>query len=151
MVAKSIVTIGSKPLEHKRIPAPSELKEQKLHPTVTDHLEHRASLKRDHKRASRSQSKRNLPECYKQAYKALDKALSSGRLVSGPCEAIMPDGRQCGSMPTEGHHVSYAQENQLDVIWLCDRHHRRVWLNSDQGRFNTSLWLQRFGILQVIP
>ena len=53
------------------------------------------------------------------ARRAYAAALSSGKLVRGPC-AHGPEGCRGG---IHGHHWSYKIENALDVIWLCVWHH----------------------------
>lgn len=50
------------------------------------------------------------------ARKAADYALVTGRLVRQPC-------RCCGNPKAEAHHPSYAPDRQLDVTWLCRKHH----------------------------
>lgn len=50
---------------------------------------------------------------------AVTAALRSGVLVRLPCEV-------CGDKRTEAHHPSYAPDAQLDVVWLCRRHHRQA-------------------------
>lgn len=55
------------------------------------------------------------------AHLMVQQALSRGDLVRQPCET-------CGT--TEGridaHHDSYAPGRELDVRWLCRRHHVRL-------------------------
>ena len=49
-----------------------------------------------------------------QARQALNKAIASGRVRTGPCEV-------CGLKPTEAHHIDY--KRKLTVVWLCKTHH----------------------------
>jgi hypothetical protein len=51
------------------------------------------------------------------ARKALSHAISSGKIVRGPCVI-------CGEPKTQGHHPDYGQP--LRVVWLCFRHHRLI-------------------------
>jgi len=59
------------------------------------------------------------------AHTAVYKAIKKGDMERGPCCI-------CGKHPTEAHHPDYC--NQLDVVWLCHLHHRR--LHADQRREN---------------
>ncbi len=43
------------------------------------------------------------------------RAIKSGRLVRQPC-------RDCGSVKVHAHHEDY--NKPLDVVWLCETHHR---------------------------
>ena len=44
-------------------------------------------------------------------------AVKSGRLTRGPCA-------DCGAEPAQGHHHNgYGPGHQLDVVWLCPKHH----------------------------
>lgn len=52
---------------------------------------------------------------------AVLRAIADGRLVRGTC-AHATDGECFGQI--EGHHEDYAR--QLDVVWLCRTHHRRL-------------------------
>ena len=49
------------------------------------------------------------------AHKAVAAAMYAGTLVALPCHV-------CGSVESEAHHDDYAKP--LDIIWLCDVHHR---------------------------
>lgn len=48
-------------------------------------------------------------------YRVFKRAVSSGKLVRGPCVV-------CGKEEVHGHHDDY--DKPLEVIWLCDRHHK---------------------------
>lgn len=48
---------------------------------------------------------------------AVQKALTQGKLVKGPCEV-------CGSRIVDAHHDDYSKP--LAVRWLCRRHHSRL-------------------------
>jgi len=56
----------------------------------------------------------NNPEKVK-CHKIFKKAVNAGRLIPQPCE-------ECGSHEVVGHHEDYSKP--LEVIWLCDRHHK---------------------------
>lgn len=43
-------------------------------------------------------------------------AIRSGDLSPEPCE-------KCGSEPAQAHHDSYLPGRELDVRWLCSKHH----------------------------
>lgn len=43
-------------------------------------------------------------------------ATKVGNIKREPCV-------KCGTTPTHGHHVDYSKP--LDVVWLCDLHHKR--------------------------
>jgi hypothetical protein len=47
----------------------------------------------------------------------VSRALASGLLSKTPCEV-------CGELEVQGHHVDY--DLPLQVVWLCDAHHRAV-------------------------
>jgi hypothetical protein len=54
------------------------------------------------------------------AHKAIGYAIRTGRLIRLPCEV-------CHKEPAESHHYKgYAKEHQLDVQFLCPKHHREV-------------------------
>lgn len=60
------------------------------------------------------------------ARRAVRRALKSGKLLQAPCQqTIRVNGKdyRCGRMPTEAHHLDYARENWLNVVWLCKEHH----------------------------
>ena len=47
-------------------------------------------------------------------------AIKNGELIRKPCEI-------CGDTNSEGHHWhGYDKEHQLDVQWLCRKHHART-------------------------
>lgn len=50
---------------------------------------------------------------------AVNRAVASGKLVKTPCVV-------CGSKKSQGHHENgYGEKEWLNVIWLCDKHHKR--------------------------
>lgn len=50
---------------------------------------------------------------------AVHAALASGKLVRGACH--------CGEAEVEAHHHNgYDEAHMLDVVWLCNRHHKDV-------------------------
>ena len=51
------------------------------------------------------------------AQQRLRNAVASGAVVKIPCVV-------CGDHKSQGHHPDYAKP--LEVIWLCDRHHKEV-------------------------
>lgn len=57
----------------------------------------------------------------KSAHNAVAAALHQGRLTKADyCVVCSSEG------PLEAHHESYADEDQLDVVWLCNNCHRGV-------------------------
>lgn len=68
----------------------------------------RASLNAAGKRARERE-----PEKYR-ARTTVGNALRDGRLVRQPCP--------CGETRSQAHHEDY--EQPLEVIWLCDKHHK---------------------------
>ena len=50
------------------------------------------------------------------AHSAVSSAVKKGLLVRQPCEV-------CGAKKVQGHHDSYDKDKQLDVRWLCHKHH----------------------------
>lgn len=74
------------------------------------------------RRLSRRAAKSNLnfSKKYPQKYKAgiiLRNAVRLGKIIKTPCIV-------CGNKKTEGHHENYSK--QLEVIWLCVKHHREI-------------------------
>ena len=59
--------------------------------------------------------KRANPE-KRRAQVAAQRAVKKGLLVKQPCEV-------CGAKKVQGHHDSYDKDKQLDVRWLCHKHH----------------------------
>lgn len=55
----------------------------------------------------------------RKAHYALNNAVRDGRVIPWPI-CLMPD---CNNKP-EAHHVHY--DLPLDVVWLCDSHHKQV-------------------------
>jgi hypothetical protein len=54
----------------------------------------------------------------KRAWSAVGNAIRDGRLVPQPCAV-------CGSpLANAHHHNGYGPGHQLDVVWLCDTHHK---------------------------
>lgn len=54
----------------------------------------------------------------KRAWNAVQQALKFGRITAEPC-------LDCGSTPAQAHHfLGYELIHVLDVVWLCDRHHK---------------------------
>jgi Helix-turn-helix len=52
-----------------------------------------------------------------EAYGAMRRARYAGLLVKEPCEV-------CGSLDSQGHHANgYGPGHELDLTWLCPRHH----------------------------
>ncbi len=51
------------------------------------------------------------------AHDAVHNAIKRGELIRGSCEV-------CGAESAQAHHEDYSK--QLDVRWLCFRHHREV-------------------------
>ena len=70
------------------------------------------SRKKHISRMARPESRRK-----EKARKSLKMALSRGKLEKLPCFV-------CGSSDVEGHHPDY--DRPLDVVWLCQEHHRQV-------------------------
>lgn len=65
--------------------------------------------------AKKAYAKKNPAK--RDAHVKLNNALRDGRVSRTPCLV-------CGCEKTEAHHVSY--DLPLDVVWLCDRHHKQV-------------------------
>jgi hypothetical protein len=86
---------------------------------------------RRHTRPETLASKREIERRYRVANKrknavhvTLFKAIKSGKLVRGSCEA-------CGAVEVEGHHDDYAQP--LQVRWLCHVHHKSWHKENGEG------------------
>jgi hypothetical protein len=79
---------------------------------------HRTPAGRAVQHRSAARQRAAHPEQIK-ARDAVNHAIAAGRLTRDPCE-------RCGNPETHGHHhLGYAPEHQLDVIWLCHSHHAR--------------------------
>lgn len=65
------------------------------------------------KKSHRKYRKEN-PDKYK-AHTTLNNAVRDGRLDKEPCGI-------CGDINSQAHHEDYSKP--LDVIWLCDKHHK---------------------------
>jgi hypothetical protein len=51
----------------------------------------------------------------RQAHKAVENALRIGEMTRSPCSV-------CGAAEAQAHHPDYSRP--LDVVWLCDKHHK---------------------------
>lgn len=51
------------------------------------------------------------------AHSLVAKAIKAKTLTKKPCQ-------NCGNVKVEAHHTDYSRP--LDVIWLCDKHHKEV-------------------------
>ena len=57
------------------------------------------------------------PAWQRKAHDAVHRAVADGTLRRGPCH--------CGNRRVQAHHhLGYAEEHRLDVLWLCARHHK---------------------------
>ena len=63
--------------------------------------------------------KEQNPERYKATNK-VNNALRDGKLQKLPCFC-------CGNLKVTAHHVAY--DLPLDVVWLCQRHHKELHAN----------------------
>lgn len=90
----------------------SESPKQEVSAPVSDQVP-ALNLKTDTRQAD---WRRANPEKYL-AHVAVQRALSAGELVKGPCEV-------CGDPTVDGHHDDYAKP--LAVRWLCRQHHIRL-------------------------
>jgi hypothetical protein len=66
-------------------------------------------------KAKRSYCERNAEK--RKAHHKLNNALRDGKIYKLHCFV-------CGNEKTEAHHVHY--DLPLDVVWLCDSHHKQV-------------------------
>jgi len=75
---------------------------------------------KDRERARRGQPRRMAyqkeTKGIRVAHRLLYKALKDGLLTRQPC-------RECGDVRAHGHHEDYSKP--LEVVWLCQKHHRR--------------------------
>lgn len=54
----------------------------------------------------------------KRAHRKVGRAIRSGRLVPQPCLV-------CGAAEVQAHHhAGYDEQNALNVVWLCVKHHK---------------------------
>lgn len=54
------------------------------------------------------------------AHAAVQRAVLSGRLLREPCAV-------CGDPKSQGHHANgYDDAHRLDVVWLCEHHHKEA-------------------------
>lgn len=74
-----------------------------------------AAGKAAHRRATARWAER-YPE-RREASHAVGNAVRDGKLAKLPCVV-------CGNLNVEAHHADYSQP--LDVMWLCDRHHKEI-------------------------
>lgn len=83
-------------------------------------------LSPEHMRKVRQKSAERYPEKVR-ATVALNNAVKRGDVIKLCCV-------KCGDRDTEGHHEDYAKP--LEVIWLCDKHHkaRHVEINDARRR-----------------
>lgn len=86
--------------------------------------EHRRDQKRAREARPEVKSRRSTyirqyahSEKQKEATTAVASAVKKGTIVKLPCFV-------CGNTKVEGHHPDY--DRQLDVIWLCTKHHAEV-------------------------
>ena len=52
----------------------------------------------------------------RKAHNAVSNAVRNGKLIKMPCQV-------CGNPKSEAHHHDYSKP--LDVVWLCDFHHKQ--------------------------
>jgi hypothetical protein len=76
------------------------------------------------KSRQRQKWKLENPEKVK-AHNAVHRAIKSGRLIKKPCVV-------CGDTNSQGHHEDYSKS--LDVVWLCDKHHKAAHESDNQTR-----------------
>lgn len=72
------------------------------------------------RRAQRAWKQRNWDRAlaHNNILRRVRRAVEAGRITKTPCAV-------CGSEIVQGHHyLGYAPEHELDVVWLCSRHHR---------------------------
>ena len=76
----------------------------------------RAKLRSERSKRKYRRRKEKYPERHRAKY-AVKNAIKRGKLVAQPCWV-------CGETKTHGHHPDYGAP--LDVVWLCEPHHRQV-------------------------
>ena len=95
---------------------------------------HRAANKRYSKTDKCKEMRKRAEEKYKQlpstkkkqlAKWAVKRAVKSGLIERGLCEV-------CGSSTVHGHHDDY--DRQLDVRWLCPKHHYEWHAENGEGK-----------------
>jgi hypothetical protein len=107
-----------------------EAAQRKAHPDkhrewASKHREHLAAYKvawtkanREKQYASTVRARKRNPE-QNMARSLLNDAIRTGKMTKGACVI-------CGEVRTQGHHSDYSKP--LDVIWLCQSHHRQLHL-----------------------
>lgn len=98
-------------------PSATEKRIERHTKTITQHKKYRQSQKG--KVVSIRKAKR-MRELYPEKWSARAKvryAVKTGRLKKLPCD-------DCGDPKSQGHHPDY--NKPLEVIWLCDRHHKEL-------------------------
>ena len=70
------------------------------------------------KRATQGWRQRNAAKVA--AHNAISKAIMRGHIERQPCS-------KCGESMAEAHHPDYSKP--MDVIWLCDKHHKEAHAN----------------------
>ena len=82
-----------------------------------------------HRRAQAAWRKRNYEWAlfHNMILRRVRRAVERGEIVKMPC--------YCGSIEVQGHHWrGYAPEHELDVVWLCARHHAEAHRRLNQER-----------------
>jgi hypothetical protein len=85
----------------------------------TERYERSEKGQETHRRAKRAWKRRNLAAVreHNRILQRVRYHVSTGAVVKTPCIA-------CGDPIVHAHHHNgYAPEHELDVIWLCARHH----------------------------
>jgi hypothetical protein len=68
---------------------------------------------------------------WRAAQSALSHAVKSGKVQKWPCCAVA----DCNSEKVVAHHPDYSRP--LDVVWLCQAHHKQTHALTDSQRVNT--------------
>lgn len=80
---------------------------------------YRSSAKGRAARSARTSRWKKAHRAAHNAHARVRTALKTGRLTKQPCH--------CGSIVVEAHHPNgYAGDAALDVVWLCDPHHKEA-------------------------